>query len=783
MLRAIKLIVLGLTILILLSHCSQAIELTHEEQIIIFTDQSKSDRSIVLNLPNDAVVSYFSFDLVGPLDESTTQPWNMTLDIGDNGTIDWSLKREYGPLGCQSIFNNGDEELTLGFIPGNYNQSGGIYLPTTAEVSTARMELAYTESDYLSPALIELNRPEWHPEAPYDYDPNMCIYQDRLFLAYRSYGWHDTNQSDADIALNSTGDGVHWQDKTTELSKAPDTEVPYQGGKRSGDFYPSMAVFKNKLYCAWESTSIEPIGSTHGTDRDIVWSYFDGDAWEPPRELTAPSEHAAEDEYSANPGVKDDYRVQLCTFGNGTNEQLFAIWTANNTGDETFPGDRIGDIIISHTTDGDYWSTGFDLTAGDKRYDIDYLPQLVEFRTIFGNALFAFWVTNNEKITNGSDWDIIYRYTTDGITWSEHYNLLEKCNVKESSNDLQAIDDDPAVIVYNGQLYVIWRSSNPSISNGEDIDIIMTHTSDGANWSKPLELTSSTDSMFNNRPRAAVYTDKLFIVWRAVKPDDDGAIILRGFDNDTGELSKPVTVSPVGTGGDDYSPDLIAFNDKLMVAWVTQDNTTALGNDSDVMFRWLIPRNGTPELALDPGSKGNYNDHWVMTKTKLSAGIKRTVDFKDKLLELLRDNNWKNANTINDEFGNDFYFIPLNTYFSTPGEVTLRSLEIRYNYTLTVSDLSVALSNYLKESGKSDAKNDNDQSNNIEIKLRFDSISNGKVKIQNLNVKYTISSKPQQYPELVCVMIIGIVLIIIGLLIKFARFGPRKAKSEPKKPT
>jgi hypothetical protein len=32
-------------------------------------------------------------------------------------------------------------------------------------------------------------------------------------------------------------------------------------------------------------------------------------------------------------------------------------------------------------------------------------------------------------------------------------------------------------------------------------------------------------------------------------------------------------------------------------------------------------------------------------------------------------------------------------------------------------------------------------------------------------------------------MIIGIVLIIIGLLIKFVRFGPKKAKLEPKKPS
>jgi len=745
-----------------------ATELTIEEQILTFTNISKSDRSIILDIPKDAEVSYFGFELRGPVQAGSEQPWKLSLDVGDNGSVSWSLKREYGPLGAQQVFNNGAQELALRFIPGNYNTSGGFYLPKGAEVSEARMELEFFEEDYISPGVTELNRPEWHPEAPYDYDPEMCIYQDRLYVVYRTYSWYDTNQSDADIAMNSTHDGIHWAEKTIELTKAPDTEVPYLGGKKSGDFNPSLAVFKNQLYCAWESDSPLPMGSTTNTDRDILWTCFNGITWCAPQELTALDAQAGEDIYSKNPGVKDDYNVQLCTFNNGSAEQLFAIWAANNTGDEEFPGERIGDIVVSHTVDGEHWATGFDLTANDKRYDVDYLPQLIEFPTQKGNALFAFWVTNNEKLSNGTDWEIVYRYTLDGNSWSEYFNLMEMCGIIESENDLEAIDDDPYLTVFDNKLYVLWRTSNPIISDGTDIDIVFANTEDGFNWSKPTELTDSSDVLFNNRPRAVGYKNKLVACWRAVTQDDAGAIVIKIFDKTTQEWLPAQTISPKGSGDNDYSPDIITFEDKVMLAWVTEDNSTTLGDDSDVVVRWLMPRNGTPELALDIGLGGYYNENWLWTKTTYSEGGKYTLGFTDRILYLLSDSNWLNSNTIYDEFGNGIIYIPINTYFSSPGRIKLSSLEIQYNYTIGIPDLSTALTGYMKDAN---AENSGD---NIKVKLRFDSISNGKVKIQNLRVEYTTPTKTQQYPELVCIAIIGIVLILLGLVIKFSKVKPKR---------
>jgi hypothetical protein len=695
------------------------------------------------------------------------------LDIGENGTVDWALKNEYGPLGFQNLFNNGDSQLELEFLPGNFNTSGGIYLPASAEVNHASLELEFFKSDLISSDITELNRPEGHVEAPFDYDPEPCIFQERLYVAYRSYSWNDANQSDADIVINSTADGIQWQTMTIELTKAPDTAVPYQGGRRSGDFNPSLAVFKNHLYCAWESDSPKPLGSTTDTDRDILWTRFDGTAWEPPHELTAPNEDAAEDMYSKNPGVKHDYRVQLCTFDNGTGEQLFAIWSANNTGDENFPGDRIGDIVVSRTTDGVHWTTGLDLTDGDKRYHADYLPQLVEFEIPAGNALFAFWVTNNEALNNGTDWDIVYRYTLDGINWSDYINLLDAAGVTESGNDDTAIDEDPFPIVYNGRLYILWRSSNPTISAGNDLDIVLSSTVDGLDWSTPQEITGGIDDNFNNHPRATVFQDDLVCTWRTESVQDQGSIVLRTYVNQTKTWLEPITISPVGMGGNDYSAEPITFNNRILIAWVTEDNITTLGSDSDVIVTWLVPRTVAPEIGLDIGTVGPYKDDWVMPKVRLETSQIYKIDFTTRLSELTQDSAWASLNSFTDEFGNEFYVIPINSYFSNPGRIVLKSLQIQYNYSISVTDLSLELSSYLRERRK------DDESKTISVRLRFDSNTKGKLELQNLVIVYTAPETSEDQPEILCIGGIIIALIILVLLIKFVRFRP-KSSNDPK---
>jgi hypothetical protein len=679
-------------------------------------------------------------------------------------------------LGYQKVFNTGENKIDLGYVPGKYNTTGGFYLPINSEVSSANLEFKYTLEDYISPLITELNRPEWHPEAPFDYDPEMCIFQERLYVAYRSYSWRDANQSDADIVINSTADGITWQDSTIEITKAPDTEVPYIGGKRSGDFYPSLAVFKNKLYCAWESDSPLPLGSTHDEDRDILWTSFDGNTWQEPNELTAPTDQAAEDSYSKNPGIKDDYRVQLCTFNNGSSEQLFAIWTANNTGDEKFPEDRKGDIVISRTTDGDYWSTGFDLSANDKRYDEDFLPQLVEFETSMGNALFAFWVTNNELLTNGGDWDIVYRFTFDGTTWSDTYNLIDAIGATESDYTTNAVDDDLSVAVYNNGLYVLWRTSNHLITNGMDIDIVMAHTSDGFNWSAPVEITSNSDSAFNNKPKIVEYNNKLvfmYIVWRTVDTEQRGSIYLRVFDNDLKQWFDPIPFSIQDQEVNDFSPDIITHNNIVMLSWVSQDNITTPGIDSDVVVRGFVPQNGAPEMALNIGDDSEFNDEWLLKKQELVEGKTVKIDFTGKLQQLFNEKDMIKKYKINDEFENEMYLVPISVYFSDPGLITLDSLKIQYNYSILVPDMGEKLAKFIKTN--KDDSNDGD----VQVPLRFESISSGKVRIMNLKVTYTTKSEPDQFAEVWCIMIFGIILIILGLFIKFS--GPKRTRPKNKR--
>ena len=130
---------------------------------------------------------------------------------------------------------------------------------------------------------------------------------------------------------------------------------------------------------------------------------------------------------------------------------------------------------------------------------------------------------------------------------------------------------------------------------------------------------------------------------------------------------------------------------------------------------------------------------------------------------------------MNDDFENNILYLPITTYLSSPGAITLRSLEIEYNYSFTVSDLSNALNSYIIEN-KDESSNDD-----LKIPLRFDSIANGNLKVQNLKVIYTASTESEEYPEVFCIIIIGVILIIIGVLIKIMKPKPKKGNKDIKK--
>ena len=204
---------------------------------------------------------------------------------------------------------------------------------------------------------------------------------------------------------------------------------------------------------------------------------------------------------------------------------------------------------------------------------------------------------------------------------------MRNAAVKESSESENAIDDDPFVLIFNDKLYVIWRTSNPNISQDNDIDIVMSSTTDGFNWTKPIELTPKDDKLFDNRPRAAIYNNDLAIIWRAVEENDEGTIILRVFNETSNQLSKQIKISPLNEGGDDYSPDILTFKDLLYIGWVTQDNITTRGVDSDLVIRSVKPNLDAAMFALNIGDNTKYNEGWIIKKTRPDQNKKVEVDF------------------------------------------------------------------------------------------------------------------------------------------------------------
>ena len=72
--KFLSLLSLGLILLILLSVITQGEEITFEERIITFTQSSRLDRSIVLDIPKDAKITEFQFEITGPIEPGPEQP-------------------------------------------------------------------------------------------------------------------------------------------------------------------------------------------------------------------------------------------------------------------------------------------------------------------------------------------------------------------------------------------------------------------------------------------------------------------------------------------------------------------------------------------------------------------------------------------------------------------------------------------------------------------------------------------------------------------------------------
>jgi hypothetical protein len=674
-----------------------------------------------VEIPEDANVTTATVDIstVDYGDKYARNPELRITDISD--PVVWAYKDVgYGDFGHQIYFNNSVPFNEIKYKPGRIDKTTGIYLPQGAKINSAKINLTGTEYDYWEPGVIQLNPADWGYSPPFDMDPYLTVWNNKIICFFRTYNWDQTNQTDGDLVLNYSADGVNWQPSLTELSPVPDTEIPYLGGLRCGDYHPAPIVRESNgdLWVTWGSESDyigNGVGLTDGMDRDIIISKITN-LDNPPSsytEITHPTLNAAEDTYSNNtdsyPWAKDDRRPQIAEF----NGKMYVTWVANNTGNETFKGDRIGDIMVSSSSSGSSWGPGINLCDGDPWYSVDYWPQIMEFN----GKLYIIWVTNNSQISNGTDWDIVYRTTSDGSNWDAPKEL-------SPIDDGDWSDDDCKWVKYGTELYAVWRTKNPDITNGQDFDIVMRCTTDGNTWGEYIDIGKSLEGAFDNKPFPVVFDNELYIFWRAER-DGNGGVFVRNYHGDTDTFGEEQQVHIRKGEGDNYYITAVPFNNKLYVAWVTQDDTLTEDDDADVVVRRMTPSNLPILVKLDVGSDGDYEFN-----SGLSASTV-TIDITSEIQSLVNDPP-SSIVQFTDAYGNKMVNISLLLDITGPGKVMIDGLDIDYDATLTTRNFNVHMNEYIIN------RKDTAVDGIISVPLTVNAQNDAKIKLSNLQVEYGI---------------------------------------------
>ena len=378
-----------------------------------------------------------------------------------------------------------------------------------------------------------------------DIMPDVCTYQEKLWLVWQSTSDGITSGTDQDIVVKSFN-GETWGDEE-ELSSKDNV---------GADTTPVSIVFDSNLYVAWATNDVT---DSTGSDWDIVIRQYDGIGWGSVMEITDAGDSG------------DDYKPQLCEY-KGT---LYIAW---QTWDNDTSDGADADIVMK-AFDGTAWSSVAKPMIGDQGNDNS--PQL----QVFNDLMYLVWSTD-DKVGNGADFDILSR-SFDGNQWNP---AVELTSASDSGDDYH-----PNAKVMDGKLYVIWQTADDTMATGKDDDIVMRNY-DGDDWSDIIEMTSSDilghkDSESDAFPLLMDYGDSIFTIWQTNDPvtssGNDWDIVLCYHNGD--KWSKMTELNLADDAGDDggvYASgmDAVVFDDKMYIIWQTKDNTISTDGDWDLVL-------------------------------------------------------------------------------------------------------------------------------------------------------------------------------------------------------
>jgi hypothetical protein len=316
------------------------------------------------------------------------------------------------------------------------------------------------------------------------------------------------------------------------------------------EMFPVSAVFKDKLYVAWQREDFNETVKYFAT-----LASFDGESWSEPLFLSSPDiTKKIRSELNLNPRMAAD------------DDALYVAW-ASNEPDWTEGMDD--DIVFRFTEDGETWSEVIEV-SGYYNEGLDKLPRVVPY----DERVFFIWETTDRIDSDGPDMDIVMR-SWDGSGFGQ---VLEVTPSGDSLND-HHVD----AVASDGLLYFTWMRRAGEFSNDFEI---WGRVFDGADWVTEPFKVSSDASANNEHPCLVTGGGAAFFVWETYDTgsSDPTSIVVRKWTQEAG-LGPIQIVSSITSKGRDSNPAALWWKDSLYVNWISMDQGVTFGSDPDVIYR------------------------------------------------------------------------------------------------------------------------------------------------------------------------------------------------------
>lgn len=537
---------------------------------------------------------------------------------------------------------------------------------------------------------------------------------------------NDTNGlNNQDVYIDISGDrGENWGGRTLISSEL------YDGDSQ----YPAMVVAGDEIFVVWnERGNIS--GIENGVNYDIFFRHFDGIAW---GDIMVLSDHR-EDAQSQWPAIAVD----------GSN--VYVVWQEREEGGpdddpktaimvrhSSTKGASWGTVrAVSDPTGGESWyprvaadgGTGYVVwremdEGGNREYNILFrsvlngLPQgtpailstdpnsgVSERPDIHadGSTLHAVWHDSGNIGGSGTDYDIIYRRSSDGgRTWGDHV-------VVSQTGDASTFPRISA----GDYIYVIWQESYLTFSRSA--------TGGAGTWSEQQRIGTHTNVQ-NPTMDSAGDIIVAGYSWSS-------RVWVTGSSDAGGSWEDPVDVT---TDDREYAdaPGVGIGGDAIHVVYHDSGNVSGNGWDDDIIHRMTVDSSYPSNVEIDVGRNGNVD--WTHPGELNEGNSPRT--FSGSTFVNALNTALSTASTFDGGYGNEMADIQLGVSSDTAGLVILDNLIIEYEYEARTPDFSRFLNDYLR-----DHQDEMDDDGNIEIPLTVTSESAGRITLSDLMVEYELT--------------------------------------------